>query len=96
MAYPYLMTGVSNKKLGPFALPLKLPVPMFTSGCLLYTSAEVTTRSPLKRDFRIDFRIPNDRNLIGAQFYQQWIIQIAICWGCGQFLSDAGHGVIGL
>jgi len=90
-----LLTGTSRDRLGSLRLPLHAP--WFRKNCFLWTSGELATLTRMtSSDPVVEFQIPNDKSLVGAHLYQQWLFVIALMPSSDWFFSQGGHGVIGI
>lgn len=87
--------GFNDKKLGPIALPLDLTGP--APGCWLFQSLELifVTASTGKGAASANLPIPNNKNFVGINFMNQWIILNPGGNTLGLLFSNGGKGVIG-
>lgn len=99
----FLVTGFSNQMWGSTPLPFDTSV--LSGGIItfcghVYTSGELVQHMPVMPQVVpvvVDFPIPNQRSLIGAQFHQQVIRWGRIRWGYTSWhLTRGGTARIGM
>lgn len=91
-----LVTGASNNAFGPFVLPWNAP---FLSPCPLRVSPDVLVPIAPGQPLSVSFLVPNDLNLLGLTFYQQWFVAWQPAGGGTGFAfgaTEGGVGVLGL
>ena len=87
--------GFTNSTWGPIKLPLDLTKP--APGCWLFTSLEVLTGTAVTGSgtASIKMAIPNNKNFIGIQFYNQYIVIQPGVNSLGLQFSNGGMAKIG-
>lgn len=91
-----LVLGGSNSSWGTFKLPLDLTA-AGAAGCSLLVSYDLFTgvATDANGAASIPYAIPNDKRLVGVQFYNQWVVLDKNANTLGLAFSDGGAGKIG-
>jgi hypothetical protein len=87
--------GLSNVTFGPIPLPLDLSA--LSTSCWLWTSLDlmVPTAADNNGDATVQWTLPNDKNFIGANIYNQYIVIAPGTTPAGLLFTNGGVGTIG-
>ena len=91
-----LLTGASRLTWSTFFLPLDLQ-PYGAPGCYLRVSwdlaaGQVTNATGIAS---VPFNLPNDPNLLGSRFYQQWLLVDPQANTLGLITTAGGEAMVG-
>lgn len=92
----FLLLGVSNSSWSSFPLPMDLGW-LGAPGCSLLTSIELIQPIGVSASGigSSTYDLPNDIYLLGAHFYNQWLVTDPTVNSLGYVLSNGGVGMIG-